>query len=105
MAFLVMGILMMIAITAASVMIFQIQMTGDIASSVPAFYAADAAAEKYLYETRKFYSEGGNVCAISAQTIQVNLDNGAVGYATIVANEFTAWGIFKSTQRQVRLTW
>lgn len=105
MALFVMGILMMIALTAATIMISEIRMSRDLSNSVIAFYAADAAAEQYLYETRKLFAAGGNVCALTSQTLQVNLTNGAVGIATINSNVFRSWGSFGSTQRQVELNW
>lgn len=105
-SFFVMSIVLMIALAAAGIMIFQIQMSREAADSVAAFYAADAAAEKCLYQLRKLAPDSGNDCTKNNKTIQVNLNNGATGFAEVKgANLLQAWGVFRSTQRNLELTW
>ncbi len=105
-AFFVMSVLLMMALTAAGIMIYQIQMSKEAASSVPAFFAADAGAEKCLYQARKLATNSGDDCTKQGQTIEILLDNGARGFAEWKAeNQIQAWGFFGSTQRQVELSW
>ncbi len=79
-------------------------MVNEMASSVPAFYAADAGAEKCLYQVRKTTSEGCDSAA-SRQTT-VSLDNGATGQATFNgAAKINASGVYKDTKRNVEVTW
>ncbi|MDD2753086.1 MAG: hypothetical protein PHT44_00510 [Candidatus Portnoybacteria bacterium] len=105
-SFFVMSILLMIALAAASIMIYQIRMSREASQSVPAFYAADAAAEKCLYQLRKLPPNSGDDCTKNNKTIQINLNNGAVGFAEVKgANTLQAWGIFGSTRRNLELTW
>ena len=101
-SFFVMSTLLMIALTAASIMIYQIQMSKEIANSVPAFYAADAGAEKCLYQARLEVDE----CAVIGGSVSSVLDNGAQFSATRSAgNKIISWGIFNNTKRQVEITW
>lgn len=101
-AFLVMSILLMTALTAAGIMIYQIQMSKEIANSVPAFYAADAGAEKCLYQTRFETGE----CAVVGGQLSATLDNGAeYSVRRSTDNQIISWGIFGTTKRQVELNW
>lgn len=103
-AFFVMNILLMMALTAAGVMIYQIQMSKEIANSVPAFYAADAGAEQCLYQARK--GAPGVGCANVGGSVLVNLGNGASGQATLsTSNEINAFGVFGGTRRSVEVSW
>ena len=97
---------MMISFTAASIMIYQIKMSREAANSILAFYAADAGAEKCLYQSRVLPANSGEDCTKNNRTIQINLSNGSVGFAEMKnANKLQAWGTYGSTQRQVELTW
>jgi hypothetical protein len=101
----VMVIILMIAASAAAIMAYQIKMSREIANSIPAFYAADAAAEKCLYETRKL-GEGEGNCTVIGGAITMTLTNGAVGLATRTAeNQIKATGEFGQTLRNVQLDW
>lgn len=105
-SFLVMSIILIIALAAAGVVIFQIRMSKGIANSVPAFFGADAAAEKCLYQTRKLEPDSGDDCTKTGFTIQINLDNGAFGYAQRTeSKKLQGWGNFGSTQRRAELNW
>lgn len=103
-AFFVMNILLMMALTTAGIMIYQIQMSKEIANSVPAFYAADAGAEQCLYQVRR--GAPGVGCANVGGSVLVNLGNGASGQATLSSsNKINAFGVFGGTRRSVELTW
>lgn len=105
-SFFIMSTLLMISLAAAGIMIYQIQMSREASNSVPAFYAADAAAEKCLYQLRILPPNSGNDCTKNNKTIQINLNNGAIGFAEVKgANTLQAWGTFRSTRRNLELTW
>ena len=75
----------------------QLKLSGQVGQSVVAYYAAEAGAERCLYEARK---GTGSCPAIGS------LDNGA-SYATTYngTDTITSIGQFKSTNRKVELTW
>ncbi|MBU3901269.1 hypothetical protein KKF25_01350 [Patescibacteria group bacterium] len=103
-AFFVMNILLMMALTTAGIMIYQIQMSKEIANSVSAFYAADAGTEQCLYQVRR--GAPGVGCANVGGSVLVNLGNGASGQATLSSsNKINAFGVFGGTRRSVELTW
>ncbi|MBU4142547.1 hypothetical protein KJ590_00905, partial [Patescibacteria group bacterium] len=103
-AFFVMNILLMMALTTAGIMIYQIQMSKEIANSVLAFYAADAGVEQCLYQVRR--GAPGVGCANVGGSVLVNLGNGASGQATLSSsNKINAFGVFGGTRRSVELTW
>ncbi len=105
-AFFVVTIILAVALTAAGITIFEIRMSREVANSVPAFFGADAAAEKCLYQVRKLVPDSGDDCTRNNEIIQVNLDNGAVGYAERQSNKkLQGWGSFGSTQRRAELSW
>ena len=98
----VMGVILMVALTAATIMIYEIRMSREIANSVSAFFASDAAAEQCLYQTRK---QAGSTCASVGGEILITLDNGAIGQAKRASdNKIAASGIFGGTKRSVELT-
>jgi hypothetical protein len=103
MAFFVMSIILMAALTAATVMTYQIKMSLEIANSIPAFYAADAGAEKCLYQIRKL--SDNQECNRNNGSISGVLDNGA-GYSVDRSNKIVnSSGTFSNTKRQVELSW
>ena len=106
-AFFVVSAMLMISLTAASVMIYQIQMSKDIANSIPAFYAADAAAEECLYQVRKWADgqECNNQNSGSLSPSPGALSNGAQFEAGRQNETITAWGTFNGTRRKIELTW
>jgi len=89
--------LLVIGLGISFLMVSQIKMSGQVGQSVVAFYAAEAGAEKCLYEVRK----GTAVCPATG-----SLDNGA-NYATTYngSDTITSIGQFKDTDRKVELTW
>jgi len=106
-SFFVMNILLMMALTAASIMIYQLQMSKEVSNSVPAFYAADAITEECLYQVRRLEPNSGNDCTtVGATAIQAVLDNGASGEASLTAiNQIKTFGVFGGTQRNIELVW
>lgn len=101
-AFFVMSVLLMMALTAASIMIYQIQMSKETANSIMAFYAADAGAEKCLYQARK--GEAGVGCAVSDVFIQLTLNNTATAQASVSSGDkIISSGSFGGTRRNVEL--
>ena len=106
---LVMSVLVMTALTASTIMIYQIQMSRETANSIPAFYAADAMAEECLYQVRTMPDNSGDNCTRNNKPIQLLLNLG--GYsATGIAwrennNTLKAEGVFQATQRQMKLSW
>ena len=102
-AFFVMGILLMMALAAASIMVYQIQMSKEIANSVVAFYAADAGAEKCLYQARK--GAAGEGCAEIGNLVQMTLGNSAVSQAVRNGDgKIVSSGSFGGTKRSVELS-
>ena len=103
-AFFVMNVLLMMGLTTASIMVYQIQMSKEMANSVPAFYAADAGAEQCLYQARK--AAPGSGCAINDSPIQITLNNGATSQAVVTGgNKINSSGSFGGTRRSVELSW
>lgn len=101
-SFFVLSVLLLISLTAASVMIYEIKMSLEISNSVPAFFAADAGAEKCLYQARLETGE----CSVIGGATSVALNNGASAVATrAAAGRIVSGGNFNSTKRQVELTW
>jgi len=95
-SFFIMNILLLVSLTAASIMIFNIRMSAEIADSVPAFYAADAGSELCLYQVRIV----GAVCsAVGA------LSNGAMFNASSGVNRVDSLGTYKTVSRSVEVTW
>jgi len=105
-AFFVMSALLMVSLTASGIMIYQIQMSRDIANSIPAFYAADAGAEECLYQARK--EVDNQECNKNNGDLSPSpgiLSNGAQFDANRQNKTITAWGTFGGTRRKVELTW
>lgn len=101
-AFFVMNVLLMMTLAAAGIMIYQIQMSKDIANSVLAFYAADAGAEQCLYQARK--GAPGVGCATGDNPIQISLTNGAVSQAVVSGGTtIISSGSFGGTRRNLEL--
>lgn len=98
------SIILAIALSVANIMVAQIRMAGEISNSIPAFYAADAAAEKCLFQIRK---TKGVECddSLVAKTV-FTLDNGATaeGQKTLV-NQIQSSGNFGGTKRSAELNW
>lgn len=96
----VLSILLMISLTAASVMIYEIRMAKEISDSIPAFMAADAAAEQCLYQARK----AAGVCQNAGGTISVSLDNGATAVAQRTSGTIIeSLGVYNQTNRKIQI--
>ena len=95
-AFFIMNILLLVSLTAASITIYDIKMSAEIADSVPAFYAADAGSELCLYQVRI----SGIVCSAA-----MTLSNGATVSASSDANKVLSGGIYKNVSRKIEVTW
>ena len=103
-AFFIMSILLIISLTAAGIMIFDIKMSAEIANSMSAFYAADAAAEKCLYQARIL--SDGTGCNPDPGSTSVSLYGGTVvPVATRTDGTIRSTGQFQGTQREVELNW
>lgn len=101
--FFVLTTILMISLTAASMMVFEIRMSKEIGDSIPAFYASDAAAEKCLYQARRLDDE--LECNLVVGATSVDLSNGATGAALRQDNKINASGIYSQTKRSVELEW
>ncbi len=102
-------------------MVFEIKMTRDIANSIPAFYAADAGAERCLYQARcgllsptltectdQIGMSKNQGCAVVPGSIAVyGLSNSASVNQALrtAANQITSKGIFSGTNRKVEINW
>ncbi len=119
-SFFVMTIMLLIGLTAASIMVIEIKMSRDIANSIPAFFAADAGAERCLYQARciekevptaECGAEAGvkpnyQLCAVVGGFFEQDLDNTASLRADRVgAGNIEAWGEYQGTRRRVDLDW
>ena len=101
-SFFVLSVLLLIALTAASVMIYEIRMSLEISNSGPAFFAADAGAEKCLYQARLETGE----CSVDGGSTSIALDNGASAVATrATLGRIVSAGNFNGAKRQVELSW
>ena len=104
-AFFVMSAILMIAFSAAGIMIYEIKMSQTVANSVPAFYAADAGAEKCLYEARRL-DEGSGGCSSIGGTTSISLSNGATVTATRkTVNKIESSGNYSDTKRSIETNW
>ncbi|MEK7161034.1 MAG: LamG domain-containing protein, partial [Patescibacteria group bacterium] len=97
----ILSMMLLIAMTAANVMIYQIRMSREISDSVVAFMAADAAAEQCLYRAREVRADP---CHNNGTSISVSLGNGATAEATrVTSNSVEATGNFNATRRKVKI--
>lgn len=90
-------VLLVIGLGISAVLLQQVKLSRQTGESVVAFYAADAGAERCLYEVRK------NAAVTCPSGV---LDNGAsytVDYNG--SDTVTSLGRFRATSREVELTW
>ena len=100
-AVLLLSILLVIGFGISILMFQQMRLSGQAGRSVVAFYAADAGAEKCLYEVRK---DGAVTCPFT----DIALDFDAQATYTVDYNgvdEITSIGKFRGTTRKIELTW
>lgn len=88
-------------------MTIEIRMSRDIANSIPAFFAADAGAEKCWYQVINESVVGEcDTIGTSFNPFPPSLDNGAIVTATRFSDtELRTKGDYKGTQRNVSLSW
>jgi len=103
-AILLLAELSVIGLGIATLTIKQLRMSGQVGQSVVAYYAAEAGAEKCLYQVRKSTGEGCD------NTGQISETVGSGSYqasytATYSSDTVTSIGQFVSTNRKVELTW
>lgn len=95
--------ILIIGLAVASLMMAEIKMAGQVGQSVPAYYAADAGAERGLYEvlnkTGPIYNNGQGQNLVS-----VTLDNGA-SYEVIWDGgaKLTSLGKYQQTRRKIEI--
>lgn len=99
-AVLILSMLLIIGLGVSTLIISQIKMSAQTGQSVQAFYAAEAGAERCLYEVRK---KGANTCPSGT------LDNNA-NYNVAVSikedsGQISSIGHFGQTSRKIELNW
>ena len=103
-AFFILMITLMIAMTASAVMIYEIKMTREIANSVPAFFAADSGIEQCLYQSRN--ATAGEICDTIGGTTTISLSNGAtITFSRTAVNKIEATGVYLKTNRKIYVEW
>lgn len=98
---LILSVISTIGFGISAIMYNQIEISRQSGESVIAFYAADAGAEKCLYEVRKN-------AAVNCPYTDVALDFSAdATYTTTYngSNLITSVGKFKNTSRKIELSW
>jgi len=98
---LILSVVLVIALGISFLMLQQIKMSGQIGHSVVAFYAAEAGAERCLYEVRK---NGASSCPFSDVPLDFN-SNAKYSTSYNGLNTITSIGQFFGTSRKVELTW
>jgi len=98
-ATLLLSILLVIGLGISALMLQQIKLSGQSSQSVIAFYAADAGAERCLYEARK----GANACPFT----DVFLDVPSTKYTVVYngTNLIESIGSYKRVVRKLELGW
>jgi Tfp pilus assembly protein PilX len=96
---LLLSVLLLIGLGISLLMLKQVKLSGQAGRSVLAFYAAEAGAERCLYEVRK----NG---AVSCPFADVLLDNQA-SYTTNYngVDTITSIGQYRDTSRKLQLNW
>jgi len=103
-AFFILMITLMIAMTASAVMIYEIKMTREIANSVPAFFAADSGIEQCLYQSRNALAS--ETCDTVGGTATLPLSNGATMiFSRTAVNKIEASGVYLKTNRKIYVEW
>jgi len=104
-AVLLLSVLSIIGLGISILMIQQIKMSGQAGRSVVAYYAAEAGAEKCLYQVRKETGEGCD------DTGQISETVGSGSYQASYTAEYngldaiTSIGQYRGTNRKVELDW
>ena len=98
---LILSIVSVITLGISFLMLQQIKMSGQVGHSVVAFYAAEAGAERCLYEVRK---NGASSCPFSDVSLDFN-SNAKYSASYNGSNAVISIGQFFNTSRKVELTW
>lgn len=100
-AILTLGLVSVIGFSVSILMLQQLRVSRQAGQSVVAFYAADAGAERCLYEVRQ---DG----AVSCPHTDVSLDSVSDAVYTTTydgANTITSVGHFEDASRKIEVTW
>jgi len=98
-AVLLLSILLVIGLGVSALMLQQIKLSGQSSQSVVAFYAADAGAERCLWEVRK----GMNICPFTDELLDIPLTKYTVDYNG--TNLIESTGMHGRTVRKLELGW
>jgi len=98
-AVLLLSILLVIGLSVSALMLQQIRLSGQSGQSVIAFYAAEAGAERCLYEVRK----GSNSCFWIDEPLDIPLTKYSVDYNG--TNLIESRGEHGRTVRRLELGW
>jgi len=98
-AVLLLSILLVIGLGVSALMLQQIRLSGQSGQSVIAFYAAEAGAERCLYEIRK----GSNSCSWTDEPLDIPLTKYTVEYNG--TNRIESTGEYGATARRLELGW
>jgi len=106
-ATLLLSVLLVIGLGVAILMLQQIRMSGQVGQSVVAFYAADAGAEKCIYQIRKETTTGCDDTGQISETIGSGTYQASytANYIRNGLDTITSIGQFLVTNRKVELTW
>ena len=101
---LLLSVILLIALGVSSLMIAQLKMSGQVGYSVVAFYAAEAGAERCLYEVRK---SGAGSCPFTDVQLETVSPFDNVFYTVTYNGSDTikSIGQYLGTSRKVELTW
>jgi len=96
-AVLLLSLTLMISLSVSYLMFRQIRATSQMGQSVVAFYAADAGAERCLYEVRR----GSGECPFTDEPLELSK------YTAVFdgSNQILSTGYFLSTSRRIEITW
>jgi Tfp pilus assembly protein PilX len=103
-AILILGVLFIIGSGVSVLIMKQMKMSTDIGHSTRAFYAAEAGAEKCLFQVRQ---STGNGCDSASAQVSGTLDNSSSYDSQYDSSndEIISTGNYLDTNRRVRLTW
>lgn len=99
-AVLILSMLLIIGLGVSALIISQIKMSTQAGQSVAAFYAAEAGAERCLYEVRK---KGANSCP--SGTLDNNATYSVTAQITGDSGQISSIGRFGQTSRKIELNW
>ena len=98
---LILSAVLSLALLLAGAVVKNLHLSFDFKSSVQAFYAADAAAEKCIYQARK----AAGSCANEGGTTDISLSNGATAQAERISlTEIESLGSLRGTNRKIKIT-